>query len=308
VVRRGHYRKWVQQEAGMQEAVVTARSSADRGGLERRPAYRSLWALNWLNFLMADVANGLGPVGMVAAVFSIRAGDIDHRVARGGNGRNHGTDRFQPMSLRGVLLYRNLRVFLGAVILFHFGNAAMLPMAGQVLARTHPGTATLALSACIVVTQLVMTGVALAVGRALDAGWGHKTIFPAMLAVLPVRGVLFALWNANPWAVVAIQALDGVAAGICSVIAVIIADDLMRGTGRFNLAQGLVALSVGVGAALSNLTSGFVVQWFGYPSRFLHLATVAACGLVLCAAFMRETRAAEETGAHLALPAEAERT
>ena len=65
----------------------------------------------------------------------------------------------------------------------------------------------------------------------------------------------------------AIEALDGVAAGIFSVIAVIIADDLIRGTGRFNLAQGLVALSVGVGAALSNLTSGFLVQWFGSPER-----------------------------------------
>jgi MFS family permease len=128
-----------------------------------------------------------------------------------------------------------------------------------------------------------------------------------MLAVLPVRGVLFALFDANPWAVVAIQALDGLAAGIFSVIAVIIADDLMRGAGRFNLAQGLVALSVGVGAAVSNLTSGFVVQWFGYPSGFLYLATIAVGGLVFCAAFMRETRPVEETGADLALPAEAER-
>jgi hypothetical protein len=101
---------------------------------------------------------------------------------------------------------------------------------------------------------------ALAVGRALDAGWGRKTIFLPMLAALPLRGMLFALFDTNPWAVVAIPALEGVAAGIFSVIAVIIADDLMRGTGRFNLAQGLVALSVGVGAGLGNLTSGFVVQ------------------------------------------------
>jgi hypothetical protein len=53
----------------------------------------------------------------------------------------------------------------------------MLPMAGQVLARTHPGTDILALSACIVVAQLVMTGMALVVGRALQKGYGRKTIF-----------------------------------------------------------------------------------------------------------------------------------
>ena len=62
----------------------------------------------------------------------------------------------------------------------------------------------------------------------------------------------------------------------------------MRGTGRFNLAQGLVALSVGVGAALSNLTSGFVLQSFGYASGFLFLAAIALGGLIFCAAFMTE--------------------
>ncbi|MEA3128562.1 MAG: hypothetical protein QOF46_357, partial [Paraburkholderia sp.] len=70
--------------------------------------------------------------------------------------------------------------------------------------------------------------------------------------------------------------LDGVAAGIFGVVAVVIASDLMRGTGRFNLAQGLMALAVGVGAALSNVTGGFVVQRFGFPACFLVLSIVAA--------------------------------
>jgi arsenical pump membrane protein len=69
--------------------------------------------------------------------------------------------------------------------------------------------------------------------------------------------------------VVAIQLLDGVAAGIFGVISIIIAADLMRGTGRFNLAQGLVALSTGLGAAASNVFAGFVVQVFGYTTGFL---------------------------------------
>jgi len=71
---------------------------------------------------------------------------------------------------------------------------------------------------------------------------------------------------------------------------VLIASDLMRGTGRFNLAQGLAALAVGVGAALSNLTAGYVVQWSGYPTGFLYLAGIAACALAFFAAFMPETR------------------
>jgi sugar phosphate permease len=64
----------------------------------------------------------------------------------------------------------------------------------------------------------------------------------------------------------------------------------MRGTGRFNLAQGLVALCVGVGAALSNLISGFIIQWYGYPAGFLSLSAVAVAAFAFFALFMPETR------------------
>jgi MFS family permease len=96
---------------------------------------------------------------------------------------------------------------------------------------------------------------------------------------------------------VAIQLLDGVAAGIFGVISVLIASDLMRGTGRFNLAQGLVALGVGVGAGLSNVVAGYVVQWFSYPAGFLTLAGIAACALAFFALFMPETRQADSGSA-----------
>ncbi len=140
------------------------------------------------------------------------------------------------------------------MVLFHFGNAAMLPMAGQVLAQTHPGSDTIALSACIIAAQFVMVGSRLVCRPGLGAkGIGRKPIFLVALAVLPVRGVLFSV-TSSPYAVVGIQLLDGVAAGIFGVISVLIASDLMRGTGRFNFAQGLTALSVGIGATLSNAT------------------------------------------------------
>jgi MFS family permease len=184
-------------------------------------------------------------------------------------------------------------IFLVSVVLFHFGNAAMLPMAGQVLAQTHPGEDTIALSACIIAAQFVMVGVAWAVGRASARGIGRKPIFLTALAVLPVRGLLFSV-SSSPYAVVGIQLLDGVAAGIFGVISVLIASDLMRGTGRFNLAQGLTALSVGIGATLSNASSGYVVQWFGYSSGFLYLAAIAFCALVFFGVLMPETKAPAE--------------
>jgi MFS family permease len=184
-------------------------------------------------------------------------------------------------------------VFLVSVILFHFGNAAMLPLAGQVVAKVHPGTAVIALSACIIAAQLVMIVVAATVGYAMRRAVGRKKIFLVALAVLPVRGILFSM-TSSPYAVVAIQLLDGVAAGIFGVVAVVIASHPMRGTGRFNLAQGMTALAVGIGAAMSNVTGGYVVEKFGFTTGFLTLAAISALALVFFAALMPETRPDED--------------
>ncbi len=236
---------------------------------------------HWIFYLVCAFA-----VASAGIVTLVNPREIDHDRARGGESDASGG---KPIPFRDLMRRRDLRIFLAAVVLFHFGNAAMLPMAGQVLAQKHPGSDTMALSACIIAAQLVMVGVAWAVGRASARGVGRKTIFLIALAVLPVRGVLFS-FTTTPVGVVAIQLLDGVAAGIFGVISVLIASDLMRGTGRFNLAQGLTALAVGIGASLSNATSGFVVQWFGYPTGFLYLAGIAVCALAFFALLMPETR------------------
>lgn len=241
---------------------------------------------DWIFYLVCAFA-----IASAAVVNLINSREIDHDLARGGEEtdpeRGDGGPA-KPLPLKQLFSRKGFLVFLIAVVLFHLGNAAMLPMAGQVLAQTHPGSDTIALSACIIAAQLVMVGIAWGVGKAIGIGYGRKAIFLVALAVLPVRGVLFSL-TTNPVAIVAIQLLDGVAAGIFGVIAILIASDLMRGTGRFNLAQGLVALAVGLGAGLSNLISGFIVQAFGYTAGFLSLAAIAVVALVFFAVFMPET-------------------
>ena len=242
---------------------------------------------DWIFYLVCAFA-----IGSAAIVNLIKSSEIDHELARGGAEADPETGtaaHHVPIPIRELLTRRDLIVFLISVMLFHFGNAAMLPMAGQVLAQTHPGSDTIALSGCIIAAQLMMVAIAWAVGKAMAAGYGRKTIFLVALAVLPVRGVLFS-FTANPIGVIAIQLLDGIAAGIFGVIAIVIAADVTRGTGRFNLAQGLVALSLGVGAGLSNLISGYIVQWFGYPVGFLSLAAIAAAALIFFALLMPETR------------------
>jgi MFS family permease len=237
-------------------------------------------------------------LGSAAAVALIRPQEVNHAIARGGEDQGPPTEtrktKEKATLIPDLFKKRELIIFLASVVLFHFGNAAMLPMAGQVLAKTHPGTDIIALSACIITAQLVMIGVAATVGWAMRRGIGRKTIFLVAFVTLPIRGFLFTLTD-SPWGVVAIQLLDGVAAGIFGVISIIIAADLMRGTGRFNFAQGLVALSTGLGAGASNVCAGFVVQLFGYTAGFISLAWIAVGGLVLFAWLMPETKPADST-------------
>ena len=251
---------------------------------------------DWIFYLVCFFA-----VASAAVVNLINPAEIDHELARGGEERDANGHLKAPLSVRDLFVRKDLVIFLISVVLFHFGNAAMLPMAGQVLAQTHTGSDTVALSACIIAAQLIMVGVAWTVGKAMAAGVGRKPIFLIALVTLPVRGILFS-FTANPYGVVAIQLLDGVAAGIFGVIAVVIASDLMRGTGRFNLAQGLVALCVGVGAALSNAVSGFIIQWYGYPAGFLSLTAVALAAFGFFALFMPETRGRTEPNVALIAP------
>ncbi|MGF6722265.1 MFS family permease [Paraburkholderia sp. GAS41] len=238
----------------------------------------------WLFYLICGFA-----VASALVVLLIKPKDIDHELARGAEAASEAENRRKPVAFSELWKKRDLKVFIISVILFHFGNAAMLPLAGQVIAKVHPGMDVVALSACIISAQLVMVAVAATVGHAMRKGVGRKKIFLLALAVLPVRGVLFSM-TSSPYAVVAIQLLDGVAAGIFGVIGVVIASDLMRGTGRFNFAQGLVALAVGIGAALSNVTGGYVVEKFGFTTGFLTLTAISALALIFFAVFMPETR------------------
>lgn len=249
----------------------------------------------WLFYLLCGFA-----LASAVIVLLIKPREIDHELARGSEAAGAEGDAQRPASFTALWKRRELRIFIVSVILFHFGNAAMLPLAGQVIAKTHPGMDVIALSACVIAAQLVMVLVAALVGRAMRRGVGRKKIFLVALAVLPVRGVLFSL-TSSPYMVVAIQLLDGVAAGIFGVIGVVMASDLMRGTGRFNLAQGLMALAVGVGAALSNLTGGYVVENFGFSAGFLTLAAISGLALVFFAVLMPETRP-DESVAPVAKP------
>ena len=108
---------------------------------------------------------------------------------------------------------------------------------------------------------------------------GASHCFSRRFAVLPLRGVLYTLWQ-NPFYLVSIQMLDGVGAGLFGALFILVVADLTKGTGRFNLAQGAASACFGFGAALSNGVAGYIVDWFGYRAAFLFLAGCAAAAFI----------------------------
>jgi MFS family permease len=186
-----------------------------------------------------------------------------------------------------LLTCRPLLIFAICVTLFHLSNAALLPLVGQKLALQDRKLGTSLMSACIVAAQIVMVPMAMLVGRKADS-WGRKPIFLAGFAVLPIRGVLYTLTQ-NPFALVSIQILDGIGAGIFGALFFIVIADLTKGTGRYNLAQGAASASWGLGAALSNPVAGYIVDMAGFSTAFLFLGAAALVAFVLLLLAMPET-------------------
>jgi MFS family permease len=224
-----------------------------------------------------------------AATLSIPAAAIDQRRARGLREAEDNADKRGdgPASWKVLFECRPLVIFACCAMLFHFANAPLLPLVGQKLAMANKEWATAMMSSCIIAAQLVMLPIALLVGHTADS-WGRKPLLLIGFGILPVRSILYILSDDPAW-LIGVQLLDGVGAGIFGAITPLVAADLMRGTGRYNLALGAIATMQGVGASTSGLVAGLIVDHFGYSAAFVTLGACAAAALAALALAMPET-------------------
>jgi MFS family permease len=182
-------------------------------------------------------------------------------------------------------------LFTAAVVLFNVSNAATLPLVSQIFGKDHHHRAGgWQTAAAVVVAEAVMVATAAFTGR-WAARHGRKPLFVAAFAILALRNALGMVSHA-PAYLIALQALDGVAAAIYGVLLKLVTADLATGTGRFNLLQGTVQSAMGLGAFLSNLGFGQLAAALSFNASFLGLAVVAVAGGLLYALRMSETKPA----------------
>lgn len=252
--------------------------------------------MKWMFYLVGGLC-----AAAVVCVLRIKAGDIDYELARGADCEPGAqkTRQTQGGVLQGIkdLLkgfaelfgQRTVLVFMVSAVIFHFANAAMVPLVTQMLAK-NAGTQTAILytSGYMLASQLVFLVVAAVSGR-LASTLGRKPLFLFAFAALAVRGMLYTLSD-KPAALIAVQCMDGLGAGIFGVVSVLIVADLTKGTGRFNAAQGAIATAQGCGAFLSNYVGGVTAKHMGNNFTFHLLAGIALAGLVFFWTLMPETR------------------
>jgi MFS family permease len=195
-------------------------------------------------------------------------------------------------SLRSLWKNPGLLTFGACLFLFQLANASVLPLVVEDLVYQGEKRSSLVVSALIILPQIIVAVTAPWVGQ-WAKNWGRRPLLLIGLGALPIRALLFAS-VVDPTLVVVFQLLDGISGAVLGVLTALVIADVTGGTGRFNLAQGIVGTASGIGASLGTTLFGVVAAGFGRTAVFLSIASVALLAVVILWFFMPETRPSTE--------------
>ncbi len=196
----------------------------------------------------------------IVSVLMIPSNVIDHAAARGLKHNKGEGDRIG--GYRVLIECKPLLILAASLLLFHLGNAAMLPLYGMAVVSSKHANPAGFVAITIVVAQAVMILAAL-VAMQLGERKGLWLVLLISFAALPIRGILAAIFISQ-WGVYPVQILDGIGAGMQSVAVPGLVARILYGTGRINVGQGAVMTAQGIGAAVSPAIGGWIAQEMGY--------------------------------------------
>jgi MFS family permease len=225
----------------------------------------------------------VGAASVLAAVSMlwVNPREMDASLATGRtDGKNDG------VPVRQLLRDRSTLVLFVSVALFHFANAPILPAVALYVKKL--GGSDQWMTATVLTAQCVMIPAALLAGKYARTR-GRKLAMAVAFWVLPLRILSYTMVS-SPKALVALQALDGIGAGIYGVVIALFAADLAEGKGGFNTLMGVFGTAQSVGAVVGPLTTGFLIQHFGFRVTFLVFAAIAAAGAGWFSGLMPETQ------------------
>jgi MFS family permease len=193
------------------------------------------------------------------------------------------------ISLKRLFLDRRLVIFAVCIVLYFVSSAALLPGIAVRVTRLHPELAALIVAATMLLPQAIVAMVSPWIGRTAERS-GRRPMLLLGWGLLPLQSLLFATVS-GPFALILCQVLNGFSGAVFGVMMTVVAGDITRGTGRFNLALGALGAAISVGASLSTSFAGVAAAAFGGELAYLGLAFAGLCGLFLVWFGMPETRA-----------------
>src|SRR5262249_49065967 len=118
---------------------------------------------------------------------------------------------------------------------------------GAALVYEGESASSLVVAAMIILPQVLTALMSPWVGRRAQT-WGRRPLLLIGFGALPIRGLVFAL-TADPPLLISLQLLDGISGAVIGVLTALVIADLTRGSGHFNLAQGIIGTASGIGTA-----------------------------------------------------------
>jgi len=236
------------------------------------------------------VASAALCIPALIALSFIRSDEIDYARARNAKTikHDHGKEVGTATRVLDLCKNRKLALFIGATVLFQFADASILPLVGENLAMSLGPHAAVWLSGLIIVPQIIVAIFAPWVGYHSEKS-GRKPLLLIGFGLEPIRALLLAFSSSYPLLLLG-QSLSGITGTIIGVLTTVVVADLTAGTGRFNLAMGMLGALSGVAAALSTGLTGYIFQAIGPRLGYLPLAVVAAAATVLLWMFLSETK------------------
>ena len=212
------------------------------------------------------------PEGDIQPVVASQSGDEARITLRG---------------MKSLLLNRQLVIFGVCVVLFFASSAALGPgFAGQVT-RLDPGYATLIVAVTILLPQAIVATISPWIGRQANI-LGRRPLLLVGWGLLPLQAALYAIVP-GPYTLFATYLLNAVSGAVFGVMMTVVAADLTRRMGYFNLTLGALGVAVSIGASMSTFFAGLVAGQFSARTAAFGLALVGGCGWLLVWIGMPET-------------------
>lgn len=222
-------------------------------------------------------------LGALFFLTRIRSNEINYRIAR----ELPPDESTQPMPLK-TLIDHKIVIFNLFLVIYYIANGSQMVLIGQKVSESYPEQSSLFISGCMLVAELTMIAISFAMGFAIYR-FARKTLFLIAFTMLPIRAFLFTIVD-NPFYLIGIQSLDGIAAGMMAITIPVINTDLGYQTGRFNFLQGISGLAISLGVITSMIVGGYLAKIFGYHSALLTLSIFGLSGLLFGVFLLPDTR------------------